>query len=169
MLMKRDRGFTLIELMVVIAIMALIAGAGITMMGLIPRVRTRSLAQNIAKHLEKTRNSAMSFEAADITIEQRADGVYVKTDVKKGASLEHSEEKIGASSLQVWYILGSGAMMKLEGHSLTLGFVRSSGAFTYPLLDGVAQGDYCTAIVIKNGDFDKKLRLVAVTGKVILE
>lgn len=167
--MGGNRGFSLIELMVVIAIMAVIAGMGVSMMGLIPRARTRTLAQTLAKQLEKTRNSAMSFESADLTIEQRPDGVYIKTQVKKGASPETSEEKIGSAPTEVWYILGNGPETKLAGQSLTLGFVRSSGAFDYPLLDGAKQGDYCTAIVIKNGDLEKKLRLVPVTGKVILE
>lgn len=72
----RTSGFTLIELMVVVVIMALLVGVAVIRVDyMVPRYRLRAAAREVASHFKRARSQAAST----------GKDVYVKYDLPKGA------------------------------------------------------------------------------------
>lgn len=178
---KRNLGYTLVEVITVIAIMAVLAGAGISMMGLIPRNQVRKCAKNIISLVEKTRTEAMSFQNARVTIYKKTDGVYADIYVtKQGTESLYSTTKLGDADLKVEFEIeaddGSGScttyIMGLDASAgqvekLTIHIDRSSGSFKNSTLEpaGAVTGT-CKTIRISKGSAESTLKLVKLTGKI---
>lgn len=170
---KHNMGYSLVELVVVIAIMVVLAGAGISMTGLIPRNQVRKCAKNIITLVEKTRTEAMSFQDARLTIYRMGDGVYADMYVKKqGAESLVSTTLLGDEGIRVEFDLDDGSHFALgsgseEVEKLTLRFDRSSGSFQNSILEpdkGIVAT--CSAIRISKGSAESILKLVKLTGKI---
>lgn len=174
--MKKNKGFSLVELIVVIAIMVVLAAATVMVLANQPGWRVKNATDSLRTAIGATKTEAMSKHRASLTITREADGYYVQVT---GREKEH----IGNSkSVKVLYAVNGGeANVEIAmGTPLQFSFDRSSGAFT-PIIDGKdASGNYvfrsrmdggvstmvyCTGLKIECGNKSKELVLVKDTGK----
>lgn len=175
---KENKGFSTIELIVVIAIMAVLVAAGATFTGLIPASRMKECVKETTSMIEKTRTNAMSYGGAELSIYRDEDGIVAKMTVSKtinGADKPTTEEKtVGVSAIAVYYRLGdNGEWTELTAaeadKGLIITFDRASGAFGTTTVNGTVQTEKCTGIRFTYGSRTSTLKLITLTGKVTTE
>ena len=169
---KNQKGYSMVELVVVIAILAVLTGSGITFLGLLPGSAVKGCAREITSQLEKTRTNALSFENAACYLYCKDDGIYMRIDTKRAGVDSSIEQKVGKSNVTVSNTLSGDSAQTLVpgGDQLVFGFDRSSGAFKPAQIkkaSGVeSPGTYCVAITITGGSKTRTLKLVPLTGKI---
>ncbi len=158
--MRRDhRGFSMIELVVVIAIMAILSTVGVLSYGMVSGRQVISCAEEIESYLGQTKTQALSRASADLEIFIGDDGVYVNP------SIENRDIKVGKSGITVKYQTDDGTEFTLsDTERLVISFDRSSGAF-----QALADGSYCKSITLDNGRHSRKIVLIPSTGKFYIE
>lgn len=168
--MKNNRGFSLIELIIVIAIMATMVGLGTGIIGMVSGSRVKECAEKMQTAISKSRVEAMSKSThaggSDyyIDVYKGADGQFYVKIHSKSVSIE---EVVGAKQLTVSYVDSSNATQVLDGTPagiLTLKFKRDTGGFRT-----LSSGNTCKKIVITDGRITKEIVLSPITGKITLE
>ncbi len=159
---KNNKGFSLVELIIIIAIMAVLTGSIITYVGILGSSQAKKCANELANHISQTKVCAMSRSYASMTVYADGTGVYVKTvqgDTEK-------TEKIGDKGVTVtWRNVRNDTNYNqtigtTPDDGLTLEFDRASGACVK--LDS---GDYCYGFKITSGDSTYNVNLEPLTGK----
>ena len=187
---SKNRGFTLIELIVVIAVMTILLGIAIPSLNSILGFRVNRAANSIASALDKTRTEAMNRLVGEMKLEKRADGYYISYYLDRGKAGRKSDvqqdqpEKIAPARTQISYSVNGGNESVLqEGQSIIITYDRATGAFL-PLQDNTwsqndilstltagndiplkREGNYCTQITVRSGSRYKTLQLIQETGK----
>lgn len=162
-----NRGITLTELVVVIAITAVLAGGGITMMGLIPRMQVNGCVQDFVGNMNKVKTNTMSFQDVKAELYQDSTGVYMQVYKGKNASgdwlLDETSILIGEKGVCVKAVI-DGAEVDLNGKRLELSYDRSSGSFNDAQVVGGVSGE-CTSITFYKGSIERVATLTTLTGK----
>ena len=187
---SKNRGFTLIELIVVIAVMTILLGIAIPSLNSILGFRVNRAANSIASALDKTRTEAMNRLVGEMKLEKRADGYYISYYLDRGKAGRKSDvqqdqpEKIAPARTQISYSVNGGNESVLqEGQRIIITYDRATGAFL-PLQDNTwsqndilstlatgndiplkREGNYCTQITVRSGSRYKTLQLIQETGK----
>lgn len=158
--MRQDqKGFSLVELIVVIAIMAIVTTVGLTSFSLVTGQQVKSCTANIEGYIGQTRMQALSRDSGSLMLEVLDNGVF--------ATLSSGENvKVGSSGITISYSSDDGSEVTLgEGDTLSLSFDRSSGAFS-PLAE---TGAYCTEIRVQGSGRLMRIVLIPRTGKFYVE
>ncbi len=171
--MKKDnRGLSLVELIIVMAIIAVIAGAASIGVGLITGRPADKCASRLQTVMQNNRITTMGKLDASMRIYMDAAGcIYVDELIKVNESTTNTvTTQVGAAGVVLQYkITGEDAYRELTpGTVLLLSFDRSSGAFKDLTAMGLP-GHYCEEIKIVKGNRTKILRLSYLTGKISLE
>lgn len=168
--MRQDnRGISLVEVMVVIAIMAVVGAVGIWSINAMTGKPAQQCAQKIVYSLERHRTSAMGKVDALYVLRESGGKVYVDEYLTNDAGgvdtttmSPATTTEIGSTGVQVQYQLG--ADPTLHDLPLSLSFDRSSGAF-----EKQPGGGYVTRIVARRGGREYEVTLVPLTGKVYID
>lgn len=170
--MKKDhRGLSLIEIIVVIAIMAILAGSVGIGVGMVLRRPVDECASKLQSSLQSNRITAMGKISTKLEIYMDDGYIYIRETIESADGIRSTESRIGDRGILLEYKLsGSTTMIPLpeDGSPLILSFDRSSGAFK-DLRDMGLPNVYCEKIVISKGDRVKELTLARLTGKVTLK
>ncbi len=195
--MKRkcaDKGYTIVELVIVITIMTIVAAGGLSLTGMIPRRQVIGCTNKLVYYLDKTRTSAMSFSTSELWIHMEEDGLYAtvvnnQSATESGGAVlvegtsSYTEDCIGRTDMTITYLMsGSGEdeIKSLGTDTLVIRYNRTSGGFieSYVVADGATTGTLITEgdtnhtvskIYITKGRFTRILNLVRLTGKVTSE
>lgn len=172
---KDNRGLSLIEIIIVLAIMAATAGAFTIGLSMILRKPADECAAKLQASLQSNRMLAMGKVSTKLEIYMDADGyIYLReiteTATSTGPDIRTTETRIGDRGVTLVYKLsdGSSASLLPGGSPLILSFDRSSGAFK-DLKEMGFPDRYCETITISKSGRDKVLTLAYLTGKVTLE
>lgn len=167
--MRRDnRGISLVEIMLVIAILAVLGGVGIWGINTLTGRKAQQCSQKIVYSLERHRTTAMGKANAQYWLKVNGDGKVcveerVTNDASAGWSVTTTE--IGSAGVKVKYTLDTDSIPKdISVDPLKLEFDRSSGAFKTQ--DG---GGYCNEIYVSHGGKEFNITLVPLTGKVYIK
>ncbi|MEG0962303.1 MAG: prepilin-type N-terminal cleavage/methylation domain-containing protein [Lachnospiraceae bacterium] len=172
--MKNQKGISLVELIVVIAILAVVTAVVTISIGTLSSWNVTSCMERLETTLSRTKVDAMSKENIIVTLKQNAKGEYVIKETGR------QEEIIGKSSLTVSYIDSLSVEHPIDTTGFMLTYDRASGALK-PIIQEVKntgeiiyQWDgsnylYCSKIKITNGHSTQILVLVKETGKTYVQ
>ena len=175
----KNKGFSLVELVVVVAIMGVMMAVGGYALSAISLANAKQTAKEIEAALVRTRAQSYSSDSglsvANVTFYKENDGIYMLKNY------EGTAEKIGSSNVSVSYLLneeiGFEELGKEEetdegaekgAERITFSFNRSSGAFRSLNVDGQDKGT-CKAIRITSGSRTYTITCYEKTGKIKLE
>ena len=187
---KKNKGFTLVELIIVIAVFAVLLGIAVPSLNSILGFRVNRAANSIAAALDKTKTEASNRLVGEMKLEKREDGYYISYYLDRGKVSGESNvkqdqpEKIAPARTIISYATDSGSEQELAvGDSIVLTYDRATGAFL-PLQEKVwtqkeilsvleagedipltRTGEYCTQITVSGGSRYKRLSLIQETGK----
>ena len=160
----KNRGFSLIELIVVVAIMAVALAVGGYALSAISLANAKNCATEIKSSLEKTRTQACSSDndttSAQLTLYR--DSSSGKVCILK--NYEGTAKEIGGKTVAVKYRLkGTTQYVELgsQANALTFGFDRSTGGFKGTNL--------VDSIQISSGGKTYTLTCYSLTGKIKME
>ena len=174
---KNNIGFSLVELMVVIAIMAVLMGLASYSFGLILSSSAKECAQKLSSQLYETRTGSMCRYGEELTIKY-SDGYYIQratyTINKDGMQEPLSDQeskKIASSRVKITaYLEGDSTPYIINSTTeITVSYNHSSGEFTYPSINNVQQTSYLEKIVIESGSKVYTIKMVPETGKHSIE
>jgi len=153
---KNNGGFSLVELVVVIAISVVLIGAATISIRSVMGVEVKQCARNIESIINKTRVTTMGKDSAVLEIYKDAsDGAYYYKTTINGTVSDPS--KIGKNRIDVYYSVNDDYTGKLQ-------FDRSSGAQKPD-----ANGKCCSRIWIQKNSTEKVITIYKETGKVVCE
>lgn len=173
---KRDnRGMSLVELIIVMAIMAVLASAVSIGVNLVTNKAADKCATQLKSSIQSTRITTMGKFRTYLKIYMTSNGVCIEEVVQnvEGGAETVTLTYTGDAYVSVIYTLSDGSQYPLGdiNSPLYLEFDRSSGALKrLPDTMGVAQaGKYCVKIEISKGNKKRTLKLAYLTGKVTME
>lgn len=187
---NKNKGFTLVEMIIVISIFAILLGIIVPSLNSILGFRVNRAANSIAAALDKTKTEASNRLVGEMKLEKREDGYYISYYLDRGKVSGESNvkqdqpEKIAPARTIISYATDSGSEQELAvGDSIVLTYDRATGAFL-PLQEKVwtqkailsvlengedipltRSGAYCTQITVSGGSRYKRLSLIQETGK----
>ena len=186
----RNKGFTLVELIIVVAIFTILLGIAIPSLDSILGFRVNRAANSITAALDRTKTEASNRLVGEMMLEKRSDGYYISYYLDRGkvgstSNVKQDQpEKIAPARTIISYTdSDSKEHVMAEGDSLIITYDRATGAFL-PIQNGVISQDeiltklnagedvplqrtgaYCTSITIKGGRRYKTISLIKDTGK----
>ena len=186
----KNKGFTLVEMVIVVAIFAILLGILIPSLNPILGYRANRVANSIGAALDETRTQAMNRLVGEMKLSYTSDGYYISYYLDRGKSGNKSNvkqdqpEKIAPLGTRIIYTTDDGAEHEMnEGDSIVLTYDRATGGFL-PLQENVwmqkeilsvldqgedipltRKGSYCTQITVRGGKRYRTIRLNITTGK----
>lgn len=163
---QNNKGFSLVELIVVIAIGVILASAITISLSSVLGVAVKQCARNIESVLNKTRVSTMGKDSVVVELyKDSSDGAYYYKVTTNGTDTE--TKKIGRSSLEISYSMEQdySSVKSLTGSdAISIEFDRGSGVEKTD-----ANGKCCSRIWIKKGSTQKVITIYKETGKIVSE
>lgn len=133
--MKQNKGYTLVELIVVIAILVVLTGAGVLQMRSVFSYYAKQCAENLEAQLNRVQIVNMARKTTEMEIYQSASdhAYYVRVTENKGiaAAEKITEKQVGRSSLLITYstdTADTNVHTLGGGDSIIIRFDRSTGA-----------------------------------------
>ena len=191
---KKNQGFTLVELVIVVAIFSILLGIMTPSLNSILGFRVQRAANSIGVSLDKTKIEAMNRLVGEMKLEKRSDGYYISYYLDRGKAYggkQEQPEKIAPAKTKISYTTCSDASGSdpvnhemQAGDSVILTYDRITGAFLPVQNKGWTQtdinaaleagedidlvrdgeGDYCSSITVEGGYRKRVLTLNIYTG-----
>ena len=187
---QKNKGFTLVEMVITVAIFAILLGILVPSLNSILGFRVQRAANSIASALDKTKIEASNRLVGERKLEKLDDGYYISYYLDRGkvgseSNVEQDQaEKIAPARTLISYVTDNNETYQMEtGDSIVLTYDRATGGFL-PLqettwtqkailaeLDAgkdiplTREGSYCTAIIVQGGRRIKTINMDINTGK----
>lgn len=176
-----NQGFSLVELIIVVAIMAILAGGLALSLSVVSNRKVSKCADEIAATIERAKVLTLGKAQNDVECiisYDSTEGAYYAVIIQGGT--EVSNRKVGESPITVTVYFDNDettgyTLDKITGDSpaadasagLHLLFNRSSGAF----MEGTNKADgaekkYCSGIIVSGSDRKVEINTVGRTGKI---
>lgn len=189
---KNNKGLSLVELIVVIALMAVLIGIGALSFSLLFGTQAKACAQNVSGILNETKTGCMSRYDETMTLSYRkklpdtdpayekavtSDGYYSENFVSTiGSSAQEvpvgdsTIRRMGSSRVVIHVYLSDGTDFEMgETESITVSFKRDSGAFDKIIVNGTEKDAYITKMTFSSGLRTFTITMVPETGKHTLQ
>lgn len=157
---NNNSGYSIIELIIVLAIIAIIMSTVFYSIILIFSANAKSCANNIQRSIGDCKVTTMGKADAYMVLSRDDNGVYTQMFVKEsnGADTIEERQKVGTNKVEVGYVKsGSSAETPLmPGDSIEIRFDRSSGGFKGVIYD---------EIYVRGGSKNYAIVLTELTGK----
>ena len=151
----KDKGFTLVEMMIILSIFAILLGILIPSLNTLVDYRATRAAKSISSGLERMRTEAMSRLVAEMKLEKKSDGYYISYCLHKGKQagmVWTDEEKIAPARTSIKYRLAMKDSAEIKtGESIILTEDRSRKGFR-PLQSAAVTTDEVNALIDNNED-----------------
>lgn len=162
--MKNNKGFSLVELIVVIAIMGVLTGIITISTRTILGSRVKECAANIESQLKMARETTMGKSRVTLKIYRNESGEYYSElttyDADQTTVLSTDKKRVGRKSITLKYSTDSVSYTTMNNSdSFIVEYDRSSGAMKN-------QSSCVREIVISSGSKEKKIKMYPETGKV---
>lgn len=187
---QKNKGFTLVEMVITVAIFAILLGILVPSLNSILGFRAQRAANSIASALDKTKIEASNRLVGEMKLEKLDDGYYISYYFDRGkvdseSNVEQDQaEKIALARTLISYVTDDNETHQMKtGDSIVLTYDRATGGFL-PLqettwtqkailaeLDAgkdiplIREGSYCTAIIVQGGRRIKTINMDINTGK----
>jgi prepilin-type N-terminal cleavage/methylation domain-containing protein len=156
---KNNKGFSLVELIVVMAIMVIVSTGIVTILLSLSDYKCKAGAETICTYLNNTKSEALAKQSAYMNIElDTTDGNYYVTTSKNPTY--DKDSKLGKNIVISYDTNFSTGIAVDSTHSIILTYSRGSGAFQYmkkvsggsyvDMADSSGNYIYCKAIHIQN-------------------
>lgn len=153
--MKKRNGFTLVEVMITVAIMGVLASTvGITM-GILLGQRVKSMAADTKSVIQSTQTVAFSRDDAYVEFAQNGDRVTVTAYSSAGKKINSAE----GNNVQMFVTIGGSEVAVTT--PVQMHFNRQTGG-----LNPQSNGGYISQIRVTNGKRQVILKISKLTGKV---
>lgn len=166
--MRNNKGFSLVELIVVIAIMSVLTGMVTISMRSATGAYVKQCTSNMESQIKNTKHMTMAKSRVSLQIYVGADGAYYSDMIVYGADqttvLDTTTTKLGRKSVTVEYT-NDASMAESSFSTLTatnpinIEFDRSSGSMK-------DKTNCVRKIVIYQGSYKKSITFYAETGKI---
>lgn len=162
---KDNRGYSLVELVIVIAIIALIISAVFYSVIMVFSANAKSCANNIQRAIADCKVTTMGKSSAYMELYRDTDqNVYTRMyvmDNGSGSYVPSEPQKVGGSRVYVAYTPKGGAETELlAGDKIEIMFDRASGGFAKN-----SGGDLYELIHVQGGSKNYEIVLTELTGK----
>lgn len=162
---KNNKGFSLTELIVVIAIMGVVMVGGVISTGLLYSASAKEASSKLNSALNKTRTECMSKSSASVLIEEKADSKYYLTYEISGN--EQEAALFGDGRVVISYKDSGDDVTTIAGdNKLLISFDRETGAFKSI---STTETLYCKEIYIEAGHKTYTIQCERLTGKTTLK
>ena len=174
---NNNKGYSLVELVAVIGIMAVLTGFLMLSVRILTGWNVNQCAEEISGHLNNVKTNALSKQGGEMKIYLGASGSYYVDYVEYVYEDDgHGNPVLVANTVRTYELGGQKVSVSLtyedgthtiiEGtNTVSLGFNRSSGAYTYPKINDVEYSSYCTQIDVSRGSKTRTILIVPITGK----
>ena len=131
---KKNRGFTLVEMTVVLAIFAILLAVLVPSLDPVAGFRANRAASSFGAALDRTKIEAMDRLVGEMKLSWTSDGYYISYYLDRGKTgvREEQPEKIASGRMKISYTDSNGTTVNLrEGgtNELILTYDRSTGGF----------------------------------------
>ena len=182
---NKNKGFTLVELIVVISIFTVLLGILEPSVSSIFGFRAQRAANNIASALDRTKTEALNRLVGEMVLTKESDGFYISYNLHKGKyyGCEQTQaEKIAPANAKIGYTTTDHSDYQDLSDRLIITFNRENGGFR-PIQSEIVTTDsvttalkdkndgafydagaYCTAIIVKGGSRTYTIEMEKDTG-----
>ena len=131
---KKNRGFTLVEITVVLAIFAILLAVLVPSLDPVAGFRASRAASSIGAALDRTKTEAMDRLVGEMKLSWTSDGYYISYYLDRGKTgvREEQPEKIASGRMKISYTDSNGTTVNLREdgtNELILTYDRSTGGF----------------------------------------
>ena len=131
---KKNRGFTLVEMTVVLAIFAILLAVLVPSLDPVAGFRANRAASSIGAALDRTKTEAMDRLVGEMRLSLTSDGYYISYYLDRGKTgvREEQPEKIASGRMKISYTDSNGTTVNLREdgtNELILTYDRSTGGF----------------------------------------
>ena len=162
---KNNKGFSLVELIVIIAIMAVLVGAIITYVGSLGTAQAKKCANGIMNGFSQTKVCAMSRSNASMVVYSNDEGTFLVT---KQGSNERIEKIANAGTVVEYRTVRDSSSFSAIGDSADTGvkieFDRASGA-----CKKMASSVYCYGFKVTCGKTTYIVNIEPLTGRATIQ
>lgn len=185
---KNNRGFTLVEIIIVVAIFTILLGIMAPSLNSILGFRVQRTTGSIGTALDRTKTEAMNRLVGEMELKRKADGYYISYYLDRGKASkvkQNEEEKIAPRNMLISIQMkGQEPVEMAVDESLILTYNREDGSFRPRQSDVMTQDDinefvnnhqdivfkdmaedaYCEKIIVSGGFRTRILTLNQWTG-----